>query len=267
MSQPPIGHSAILDAFVPFIVLALIGSALKAMLTPSRRQRKRRSAELRSTSAADDRNGLRSWTPEWETDHQRSIPPGGRPIDGWTLEALQRLEWKRFETVSKAFLDAIGFSARMTRVGADGGIDLIMYRDGQTEPVAIAQCKAWTSRSVGVKPVRELYGVMAAEHVTHGIFFTTSHYTEEALNFAKGKHLELVSGPQLIDFIKQLTPDAQSTLLATAFEGDFETPTCPQCDRKMTRRVSRRGRNEGSAFWGCVNYPRCKQTFQIRTSD
>jgi len=33
--------------------------------------------------------------------------------------------------------------------------------------------------------------------------------------------------------------------------------SCPNCSLKM---ISRRSTHEGRKFWGCPNYPRCKQT-------
>lgn len=52
----------------------------------------------------------------------------------------------------------------------------------------------------------------------------------------------------------------QRRLLEVALEGDYRTPTCPQCDIKMVLRESKKGRGNGGQFWGCVRYPRCKQT-------
>ena len=54
-------------------------------------------------------------------------------------------------------------------------------------------------------------------------------------------------------------PDVLSEI---ATKGDFLTPTCPRCSIKMTARKSTR---EGRMFWGCTNYPRCKQTFSSTT--
>jgi hypothetical protein len=181
----------------------------------------------------------------------------------WSVEALQQLEWKRFETVCVEFLKALGFQAKETKTGADGGVDIVLHRAGMARPMAIAQCKAWRNRPVGVKPVRELLGVMAAGKIEHGIFLTTSSYTAEAWSFAKSQNLELVDGAKLISFIRQLDADAQDMLLQSAFTGDYSTPTCPQCDVKMTLRTNRKGNQSGSQFWGCPNFPRCRQRFYI----
>ena len=37
-------------------------------------------------------------------------------------------------------------------------------------------------------------------------------------------------------------------------------PVCPKCQIEMVVRETRRGMNQGQKFYGCVNYPRCKQT-------
>lgn len=42
------------------------------------------------------------------------------------------------------------------------------------------------------------------------------------------------------------------------------SPLCPKCGIAMVRRVARNGRNAGQAFWGCVNYPQCREIVPIR---
>ena len=54
-----------------------------------------------------------------------------------------------------------------------------------------------------------------------------------------------------------LPPEKSAALLKFATTGDFLTPTCPRCSVKMESRKSTKG---GRAFWGCRNYPQCKQT-------
>ena len=185
----------------------------------------------------------------------------------WSLDLLQELEWKRFEDVVAAYVKQLGLTARTTRIGADGGIDVLVYKTGQERPVMVIQCKAWDTYRVGVKPVRELYGVMASEGVKEGAFFTTGEFTPEAVEFARGKDLDLVDGAEFLARIRQLTPAAQQELLAFATAGDYMTPTCPSCGVKMVLRTAGRGRAEGRDFWGCPHYPRCRRTFQVAAAD
>ena len=168
------------------------------------------------------------------------------------------LEWKRFEEVCAKFMILRGHNARLTQIGADGGIDIKIYSNNQL--AAIVQCKAWTW-NIGVKAVRELYGIMASEQVNSGIFITTSKFTEEAINFCNNKKIILINGDDLIRRIKSLPIEQQKELFDFATQGDYTTPTCPLCDEKMIARVNQKS---ASFFWGCVNYPKCRYRLQVR---
>jgi restriction system protein len=181
----------------------------------------------------------------------------------WTDGILQMIEWKRFETVTKEFLNMTGYVAQETKTGADGGVDISVTKQSDNAFRGIVQCKAWNAYRVGVKPVRELYGVMAAEKVKYGMLITSGTFTAEAEEFAKGK-ITLVSGGKFLEYIRKLPEEKKIRLLNAALEGDYSTPTCPQCDIKMTLRENKTGKNVGSKFWGCVRYPRCKQTLVFK---
>jgi restriction system protein len=169
------------------------------------------------------------------------------------------LEWKRFEEICNEYLIMLGHNARLTRNGADGGIDIEIWKDSNT--LWIVQCKAWIWK-IGVKEIRELYGIMTSEQADKGLFITTSTFTQDAISFSQGKNITLIDGKTLINNIKQLPDNRQKQLLHIAVAGDYTTPTCPNCNLKMIRRT---GNNGGKDFWGCMNYPRCRNTLQVRS--
>jgi hypothetical protein len=41
------------------------------------------------------------------------------------------------------------------------------------------------------------------------------------------------------------------------------TPLCPKCGIPLTMRKATRGPNVGQKFWGCTNYPRCREVIPI----
>ncbi|MDO9451096.1 MAG: restriction endonuclease [Rugosibacter sp.] len=180
----------------------------------------------------------------------------------WSIGLLRDLEWKRFEDVCQKFYALKGIKSETTQLGADGGIDIRLYQDDSGKPTSIVQCKAW-GRYVGVKPIRELLGVMAHEKIEKAFFMASSHFTDEAKAFAKTNRITLIGGEMLVAMIKRLPDTQQQELLAFATEGNFTTPTCPSCGIKM-RCVS--GSKGKSAFWGCQNYPRCKQKIGVRAT-
>lgn len=36
-----------------------------------------------------------------------------------------------------------------------------------------------------------------------------------------------------------------------------DSPQCPNCGAQLVERIAGKGRNKGSTFWGCPNYPKC----------
>jgi restriction system protein len=179
----------------------------------------------------------------------------------WSVELLDRVEWKRFEDLCCEYYRARGLSALTTPLGADGGVDIRLLGSAEEAgPVttAIVQCKAH-SRQVGVGPVRELRGVMADEKVEKGFFMAPRGFTDEAKSFASRNHITLVDGLLFLAMLRRLPDQAQRNLLGFALAGDWTTPTCPQCGVKMKLRS--RGRRR---FWGCSSFPRCRAILRAR---
>jgi len=184
-------------------------------------------------------------------------PPPAVPAT-WTLAALRALEWKRFELLCAKYYETIAFKAETLPCGPDGGIDVKLYKQDDSKPIAIVQCKAWNSSDVGVKELRELLGVMTHEKVKRGIFITTAAYTKDATNFGAGNPIQMLDGATFLAKLKELPEARQKALLDFAFDGDYKTPTCPSCGIKMKRREGKKG-----AFFGCGNFPRCRRTFGV----
>lgn len=186
-----------------------------------------------------------------------------RPIK-LTQDLLNEMEWKRFEILCSAVINALGLVSKETQYGADGGIDIVVSRDKASEPIGVVQCKAGEDRIIGIKPVRELFGVMAHGNFKQGMFITTGRYTQEAIDFAQDK-IVLVTGEMLIAKINGMPQGQLQNVLDVAFEGDYRTPTCPKCGVKMVLRESGKGRSAGNSFWGCIHYPRCRQTLVCKS--
>ena len=182
----------------------------------------------------------------------------------WCREVFDIIEWRRFEAVVETLFAQAGFETRAQPHGADGGVDVWLYSkhhaDGR-DPVSIVQCKHWLSAKVGVRPVRELRGVMAQHRIARGQFVTTSSFTEEARRFANDNGIGLHDTDGLLRLIGMRHPKEQEALLAVAFEGDYWQPTCASCGVKL---VERTARESGRAFWGCENFPRCRKTMECR---
>ena len=186
------------------------------------------------------------------------MPP---PIT-WSLDLLRTLEWKRFELLAAEYFRVLGKRVETISHGADGGIDARVYANNSDVLEYAIQCKAWGS-PVGVKEIRELFGVIVHESAGKGIFMTTRTFTDDAKKFASehSNKLFLIDGQKFISMIGNLPEVKKAKLLAFVTEGDYTTPSCASCGTKMVSRSGKSGK-----FWGCQNYPKCKSTLKMATS-
>jgi restriction system protein len=176
----------------------------------------------------------------------------------WSPELLKQLEWRRFEELCAAYYEALGFKTQITGTGTQAGVDIVLREKGAGGKASIARCKAWDAYRVGARAVRELRRAMGAAKIADGVLLTAGRFTQEAVNLAAQESIRLVDGHALLEKIAALPPEKALELLRFATQGDFLTPTCPFCSIKM---VSRQSIKDGRKYWGCRNYPACKQTF------
>jgi restriction system protein len=181
-----------------------------------------------------------------------------------SIEHVRQLSWRQFELIVGEAFRRRGYAVMENAVdGPDGGIDLVLRKDGAKFYV---QCKQWKQTRVGVKPIRELYGVIAAGNAAGGFFVASGEYTDDAREFARKCAVELIDGPALAEMIAQAREpepfmDPTSRKRAEpAIEPPIADPTCPACGGAMVRRRAKRGTHAGREFWGCSLYPGCRGT-------
>ncbi|MEY4344639.1 MAG: hypothetical protein RL032_471 [Pseudomonadota bacterium] len=173
----------------------------------------------------------------------------------WSAAIFAAIEWRRFEAVCEKLFAQGGFQTKSQSHGADGGVDIWLHSRNAVGPVAVVQCKHWQGKPVGVKELREFFGVMASHKLTRGTYATTSTYTTDARQFAKDNGINALDGNSLLALIAKRTPEQQQELLAVAYQGEYWRPTCASCGVKLVERTPAKG---GANFWGCSNYPKCK---------
>ena len=182
--------------------------------------------------------------------------------------ALNGMSWQEFEMLVGEAFRRKGYTVSETGGGgADGGVDLVLRKDGEK---FLVQCKQWKACKVGVTTIRELYGVMAAGGAAGGFVVTSGVFTQEAKSFAEGKNIDLIDGSKLTAMIKQIQRQRQPQAAAATAQRAFQssaavtaTPNCPKCGSGMVRRTARKGSNVGNAFWGCTSYPQCRGVMPI----
>lgn len=179
------------------------------------------------------------------------------------IDSIRSLAWREFELLLAEAFRRQGYGVADTGGVADGGIDLILTRDGQQ---TLVQAKQWKTWKVGVKVVRELFGVQASRGAGAAILVSSGRFTREAERFASENGIKLIDGPVLERMIAdvqrsgraQPKPERSAPVIKPAM--DAATPRCPNCGEPMVERTAKRGANAGQAFWGCEGFPACRGT-------
>ena len=194
---------------------------------------------------------------------QRRALIGSAQRDG--ARAVSAMGWQDFELlVGEAFRQR-GYTVVETGGGGpDGGVDLLLKREGER---ALVQCKHWKTWRVGVAVVREMLGAMTAQQASQGWIVTSGRFTAEARAFARQHRIELVDGDGLAALLKggpsprsahvgapMTASRAVETASAPVGQAALDVPACPVCSRPMVRRVARKGTHVGQSFWGCSGF-------------
>ena len=175
---------------------------------------------------------------------------------------IEHLCWQDFERLIGQAYHQQGYS--VTEIGGrgpDGGVDLVLQRDGLE---TLVQCKQWRQRRVGVSTIRELHGVVAQRRAAGGVVVTLGGFTSEAQEFAKESNIRLLDWEAVQVLLSgvdagELRPQKRSDSLPTSI------PACCRCGATMVQRVARQGPHKGEVFFGCSRYPQCRQISPVAT--
>ena len=190
----------------------------------------------------------------------KNAPP---PLPELAL-TLEDLSWENFELLAGEIFRRQGFEVEISSgLGADGGKDLTLRRDGE---VRLVQCKRLSAKNwVSVMEMREFYGLLMAENAKSGIFMTTGFYSQDAREFAEGKPIELLGRAEIEQLMASVAHPGENLCVIRNWIDDFAAgarvtdPSCPRC-RHSSMKLRRNAM--GRAFWSC---PRCRRTRDART--
>ncbi|MDI1310492.1 MAG: restriction endonuclease [Methylotenera sp.] len=174
------------------------------------------------------------------------------------IDSIRDMSWQDFELLVGEAFRRKGFEVKENGGGgADGGIDLVLTKNGKK---SIVQCKRWKTFSIGVPLIRELYGAMTSERANDCIFVSSGNYTAEARLFAEDKPIWLIDGSELSKMIAEVQVQPNIVKPSLLKQSVTTSPQCPLCGSAMVKRIARKGANAGNEFWGCSAYPRCRGT-------
>ncbi len=131
-----------------------------------------------------------------------------QPLPPLTLEELYNLHPADFERYVARLFRKKGYKASVRGRSGDLGVDLMVTRSGGRR--AIVQCKRYRN-TIGPDVVRELYGTLIHEGVSHAFLVTTAEISDSARAWAQGKPMTLIDGQTLVAIARSLQLPAKSS--------------------------------------------------------
>jgi SNF2 family DNA or RNA helicase len=114
-----------------------------------------------------------------------------------------------FEIFVSDLFEKMNYNTKLTKKSRDGGIDIHVKLNTPTGiNEMVIQCKHKENENsiVGVDKVRELYGVVSSNsRFTRGMLVTNGRFSNDSIEFANGKNIDLIDGLILRGYIEKYT--------------------------------------------------------------
>lgn len=118
-------------------------------------------------------------------------------------EYWMSLDGRGFEkSVEQLFIEN-GYNTKLSEVGPDGGIDIVVSKDGKRYGV---QCKAYTNNKISESVIRDLYGTIHARNYDGGFLITLIGVSHNAIDFArsiKDKKIRILDIDNILRIVNQ----------------------------------------------------------------
>lgn len=202
------------------------------------------------------------WLKNKHPSKHKKMKPGkgfNQPVSDHAFDYLKELNDEEFEKMIAMIFKQRGYSI-LDDID-NPKVDIALQMNGKT---TFVQYIHWREHHVDAATLERFYNAIDDEPNSNGIVITTGIFNPEALEFVSGKSLMLIDGVDLSQMIDVLTSSDQEELedLMDETEEIEEMPEleplCPICSQKMIKRTARKGKNAGSTFWGCSQFPNCR---------
>ena len=185
---------------------------------------------------------------------------------GWGLkrnrtawrDGLSQTSWQDFERLLAAHFRSDGFRVEHVGTGEtahrfDGGVDLVLHREGET---VLVQCKHWNVAQVPHNDVHQLLGLVETRGATRAILVTSGEFTTAAREAAsRSPRIMLIDGSELRQVVDSSLLPVPSPSISNAGRsqaGDWIPVAEKAIDAVMTvqtrGRWSRRPQSRGEAL-------------------
>ncbi len=158
-------------------------------------------------------------------------------VTGWSPELIARLDWARLSELARSLATEAACELAGSRVMPDGAVLFGMLEEPKSSQPRRAMVKIapWNEWGATPETVRRFADEVRTARDTRGILIAPAGFNPAALRTAQELRIEAVDAVALDSALRALPGDKSEFLLAMTATGDFSTPSCPVCVRKLMR--------------------------------
>ena len=158
-------------------------------------------------------------------------------LGGWSPELIAGMDWARVAELARSIATEAGCEVAGLRVMPDGAVRFGMIEEPKSAKARRAMVKImpwneWGGTPEAVQRFAEEVG--AARH-TRGVLIAPGGFSPAALRKAQELRIEAVDAAGLEAAVRALPRPKSDYLFVTSTAGDFATPSCPVCMKKLRR--------------------------------
>lgn len=157
----------------------------------------------------------------------------------WSADLIASLDWMRLVELARALAANAGCQLAGSRVLIDGSVVFGMIENPGTAHAgrALVKVAAWNEWGATPEIIEQFASEVRTAKNARGILIAPGGTTRAAVQRAGELRIELVDAVGLDATLASLPPDKSDFFFVVATAGDYRTPTCPVCLKKMSRVV------------------------------
>ncbi len=158
-------------------------------------------------------------------------------LEGWSAELIASLDWSRLSDLARAIVAEAGCELAGSRVMPDGAVLFGMLEEPKSAKPRRAMVKIapWNEWGATPETVRRFAQEVSTARDTRGILIAPSGFSPAALRAAQELRIEAVDAAGLAAAVRALPGDRSDFLFVVTTAGDYATPSCPVCLKKLRR--------------------------------
>ncbi|MDZ4405116.1 polymer-forming cytoskeletal protein [Prosthecobacter sp.] len=158
-------------------------------------------------------------------------------LGGWSPELLASLDWARLSELARAIAAEAGCELARSCVMPDGAVLFGMIEQPKSSKPRRAMVKIapWNEWGATPETVQRFAQEVRTARDTRGVLIAPAGFSPAALRMAQELRIEAVDAAGLEAAVRALPGNKSDFLFVVTTAGDFSTPSCPVCTKKLRR--------------------------------